>query len=225
MSSPPSARARSIMPRMPLPPEGADPASRAPWVSSGTVAGPSSECRAMPRPSALLDAETEPALPLLRQAEGWEALDVELMTSTVATAVDDFGKVNVLVNNAGIVNGSTVQKFRLDKWRQIIDVNLTGTFIGIQTVADPMPGVREALVIAGSDKRGAIYGIYDLSQAIGVSPWYWWADVPVVRRDRVRVNYGEHVHGPPAVKYRGIFLNDEAPALTGWADEKFGDLN
>ena len=95
----------------------------------------------------------------------------------------------------------------------------------IQTIRHPMEGVSEALVIAGSDKRGSIYGVYELSRAIGVSPWYWWADVPVVRRDRLRVSFGHYVQGPPAVKYRGIFLNDEAPCLSGWTTEKFGGMN
>ena len=81
------------------------------------------------------------------------------------------------------------------------------------------------LVIAGSDKRGTIYGIYDLSQQLGVSPWYWWADVPVRHRDALYVRPGTVVEGPPAVKYRGIFLNDEAPALSGWVKEKFGTYN
>ena len=50
-----------------------------------------------------------------------------------------------------------------------------------------MPGVERALVIAGADRRGTIFGIYEVSEQIGVSPWYWWADVPVVHRDeRVR---------------------------------------
>ena len=79
-----------------------------------------------------------------------------------------------------------------------------------------------ALVIAGSDKRGAIYGIYDLSEQIGVSPWYFWADVPVVHHEGLFVKPGRYVEGEPAVKYRGIFLNDEAPALSGWVREKFG---
>lgn len=95
----------------------------------------------------------------------------------------------------------------------------------VETVAHPMPGVAEALVIVGSDKRGAIYGIYDVSRAIGVSPWYWWADVPVVRRDHVGVAYGRYVQNSPAVRYRGIFLNDEAPCLSGWTTEKFGGMN
>jgi hypothetical protein len=81
----------------------------------------------------------------------------------------------------------------------------------------PMPGVRRALVIAGSDKRGTIFAIYDLSEQIGVSPWYWWADVRVPHQDALLP--------VPAVKYRGIFLNDEAPALTGWVNEKFGGYN
>ncbi len=86
------------------------------------------------------------------------------------------------------------------------------------------PGVSQALVIAGSDKRGTIFGIYDLSEQIGVSPWYWWADVPAVHRDALFVKPGSYVQGPPAVKYRGIFLNDEAPDLTNWVREKFGTI-
>ena len=96
-------------------------------------------------------------------------------------------------------------------------------FTGV--VPDPLPGVASGLVIAGSDQRGTIYGIYDLSAAMGVSPWYWWADVPVPHRDAVFVRAGKYEQGPPAVKYRGIFLNDEAPDLTGWVKEKFGDYN
>jgi len=94
-----------------------------------------------------------------------------------------------------------------------------------QIVEKPFPGVDRALVIAGSDKRGAIYGAYDLSAEIGVSPWYWWADAPVPHHDNLFVLPGRHTNGEPAVKYRGIFLNDEAPALTGWAKEKFGGIN
>jgi hypothetical protein len=85
--------------------------------------------------------------------------------------------------------------------------------------------VASALVIAGSDKRGTIYGIYDLSEQIGVSPWHFWADVPVVHKDALFVKAGRYGEGEPAVKYRGIFLNDEAPALSGWVKEKYGTYN
>jgi hypothetical protein len=92
-----------------------------------------------------------------------------------------------------------------------------------QVVVHPAPGIERALVITGSDKRGTIYGIYDLSEQIGVSPWYWWGDVTPERRDALFVKGGRVVHGSPAVKYRGIFLNDEAPDLTNWVRAKFGD--
>jgi hypothetical protein len=94
-----------------------------------------------------------------------------------------------------------------------------------QTVANPLPGVDRALVIAGSDKRGTIYGLYDVSAQIGVSPWTWWADVPVPHRPSLHVLPGRHTQGTPAVKYRGIFINDEAPAMSGWTREHNGGFN
>ena len=95
------------------------------------------------------------------------------------------------------------------------------TFI-TQSIENPLPSIKHALVICGSDKRGTIYGIYDLSKNIGVSPWYWWADVPVQKHDKLYVNPGKHSLGEPSVKYRGIFLNDEYPDLTNWIINKFG---
>ncbi|HVZ65542.1 MAG TPA: glycosyl hydrolase 115 family protein [Lacunisphaera sp.] len=94
----------------------------------------------------------------------------------------------------------------------------------IETVDQPMAGLDRALVLAGSDKRGTIYGIYELSQQIGVSPWYWWADVAAEHHDSLFVRAGRHVTGSPSVKYRGIFLNDEAPDLTNWVRAKFGTV-
>jgi hypothetical protein len=95
----------------------------------------------------------------------------------------------------------------------------------IQMVKNPFPGVQDALVIAGSDKRGTIYGIYTISSEIGVSPWYWWADVPVAKNKTIYIQPGRFTQGTPAVKYRGIFLNDEAPALAGWAKARYGGFN
>lgn len=76
-------------------------------------------------------------------------------------------------------------------------------------------------MIVGSDKRGTIYGIYDLSEQIGVSPWYFWADVSIDHKAALYVKPGTYTQHP-SVKYRGIFINDEAPALTGWIKEKYG---
>lgn len=95
----------------------------------------------------------------------------------------------------------------------------------IQILDKPFPGVKKALVIVGSDKRGTIYGMYDLAEQMGVSPWYWWADVPPKKKSAVYVKNVVYRCGPPKVRYRGIFINDEAPALTGWAYEKFGGFN
>jgi Glycosyl hydrolase family 115/Gylcosyl hydrolase family 115 C-terminal domain len=91
-----------------------------------------------------------------------------------------------------------------------------------QVVANPLPGIPMALVIAGSDQRGTIFGVYDVSRTIGVSPWYWWDDVPARRAAELHVLPGRHTQGTPAVKYRGFFINDENPALGTWAPEFFG---
>lgn len=95
------------------------------------------------------------------------------------------------------------------------------TFL-IATVEKPFLNVDRALVIAGSDKRGTTFGVYDVAKQIGVSPWYWWADVPVKKNKNIFVSSGRFVSGEPAVKYRGIFLNDEEPSLGRWAVEKYG---
>ncbi|MET8163224.1 glycosyl hydrolase 115 family protein [Streptomyces sp. NPDC005329] len=85
-----------------------------------------------------------------------------------------------------------------------------------QVVERPAPGVDRALVIAGSDRRGTVYGIYDTSERVGVSPWYWWADVPVERRAVVSVPAGPFERAEPSVRYRGVFINDEQN-LTTWS--------
>lgn len=96
----------------------------------------------------------------------------------------------------------------------------------ITTLHAPLKGLEgEVLLIAGSDKRGTIYGVYELSRQIGVSPWYWWADVPVSHQDAIYIKEGVYTDGEPAVKYRGIFINDEWPCMGGWTTEKFGGFN
>jgi len=91
----------------------------------------------------------------------------------------------------------------------------------MQVVMNPLPGVDRALVIAGSDRRGTIYGIYQLSAMIGVSPWCWWADTPVAQKQTLALSGDILKQGPPAVKYRGIFINDEDWGLNPWAAKTF----
>jgi len=95
----------------------------------------------------------------------------------------------------------------------------------IQTINNPLPELQNALVITGSDKRGAAYGVFELSRQMGVSPWYWWADVPIKKRTSISIRTGAFTFPSPSVKYRGIFINDEAPAFSGWTKEKFGGVN
>jgi hypothetical protein len=95
----------------------------------------------------------------------------------------------------------------------------------VQTLVRPLPGVERALVIAGSDKRGTIFGMYEMSEQIGVSPWNWWADVAPAKQASVSVAAGTVGSDAPLVQYRGIFLNDEQPALTAWAKQHFGGYN
>jgi hypothetical protein len=90
-----------------------------------------------------------------------------------------------------------------------------------QIVETPFPGVERALVIVGSDRRGTAYGLMELSEKIGVSPWYWWADVPVHHRNELRVKLSSPQLDMPGVKYRGIFINDEDWGLSPWAKNTF----
>lgn len=94
----------------------------------------------------------------------------------------------------------------------------------IQTIEKPLPNIDKALVIIGSDKRGTIFGIYEISKQIGISPWHWWADVPVKKQTELYVSAERQVDSPK-VKYRGIFINDEQPALGGWVKENYGGFN
>jgi hypothetical protein len=160
--------------------------------------------------------------PAARRAAADLQKDVERVTG-LTPKLNAAAKTIVLAGTVGhsrLIDELVAQK-KLDvraiagKWESFL----------VQVIERPMPGVERAVVIAGSDRRGTVYGIYDLSEQIGVSPWYWWADVPVQKHDTLYVKPGRTVRGEPAVKYRGIFLNDEAPAMTDWAKEKFGGFN
>jgi endo-1,4-beta-D-glucanase Y len=152
--------------------------------------------------------------------------DINRVTGQIAKVLNTeaaLGKNTIIIGTIGksLIIDRLIKAGKIDvnqiagKWESFL----------IQVVPEPLPGVENALVIVGSDKRGAIYGIYDVSEQIGVSPWYWWADVPVQHKDALFVKAGRYVQGPPAVKYRGIFLNDEGWALSPWVKEKIGDYN
>ncbi|OGU33395.1 MAG: glycosyl hydrolase [Ignavibacteria bacterium GWA2_35_9] len=146
----------------------------------------------------------------------------DLLTDSTPSSPEgmDFQKEIVIVGTLG--KNILIDKLVAEKKLDVEDVKGKWETFLIEVVEKPFIGVDRALVIVGSDKRGTIYGVYDFSEKIGVSPWYWWADVPVKKKDNVYVLPGRYTMGEPKVKYRGIFINDEAPALSGWSMEKFG---
>ncbi len=144
--------------------------------------------------------------------------DVRKVTGTSAPVL-----LSRKYNTGGIVVG-TIGKSRLID-RMVTRHKLDVSEVKGQWESYVIDVVDGNLVIAGSDKRGTIYGIYDLSRRMGVSPWYWWADVPVAHRDSVIYDAGRYVQPSPKVKYRGIFINDEWPSFGGWATKRFGGIN
>lgn len=123
--------------------------------------------------------------------------------------IGTLGKSRLLTDliNEGKLDGESVE----GKWESF----------RITTVVDPLPGVEKALVIAGSDRRGTAYGALEVSRTIGVSPWVWWADVPPQKRKTLVLSADMHTEGPPFVKYRGIFINDEDWGIQPWAAKTF----
>ena len=136
-------------------------------------------------------------------------VDFEKVTGQKASFSD--GAAEVLVGTVGC-------NPQIDQWvKQGVLSGLKG-----KTEKYLIKTIGSQLVIAGSDKRGTVYGIYELSKQMGVSPWYYWADVPVEQHAAIYIKKGEYTDGEPAVRYRGLFLNDEAPCLTTWVKNTFG---
>jgi len=115
---------------------------------------------------------------------------------------------------------------------QIIDKLIKKKKLNVKQIKDRWEAyvitiVDDNMIIAGSDKRGTIYGIYTLSEYIGVSPWYWMADAPIVHKDELWYNYyvNDSEMAFPFVKYRGIFINDEWPSFGTWCQKHFGGVN
>ena len=175
---------------------------------------------ASPRQTAAILYDASDAAVVKRAAELFAA-DVEAVTGRrpqVTYATGETGPAVIV----GTVGGSALIR-RLSEAGKIDTAPLEGAWERylIQTVANPLPGIRKALVIAGSDRRGAAYGLFTLSELIGVSPWYWWADVPVKKHAALHVDAPPTYSQTPSVRYRGIFLNDEDWGLTPWASQTF----
>ena len=145
------------------------------------------------------------------------ATDLKKVTGAEATITSLTSHLSPLTSKNILIGTVGVNK-QIDQWvKQGMLSDLKG-----KTEKYIIKTIGNQLVIAGSDKRGTVYGIYELSRQIGVSPWYYWADVPVEKHTSLYIKEGEYTDGEPAVRYRGLFLNDEAPCLTTWVKNTFG---
>lgn len=120
-------------------------------------------------------------------------------SAVIAGTVGRSALIDSLVS-AGVIDASVI----VGKWESYV-----------VTTAEHPTTHSPLLVIAGSDRRGTAFGLTALSRAIGVSPWYWWADVEPAHKPALYVSAGRFVQYEPSVQYRGIFINDER--FGGWA--------
>ncbi|MCA8901243.1 MAG: glycosyl hydrolase 115 family protein [Hyphomonas sp.] len=175
------------------------------------------------RPAAILiDDSADPAV---RHAANSFRQDLARVSGQTADLLHEAASAPSNVVVIGVLNDSPlidglVQQGKLDA--SAIDGQWEA--FQITTVDQPWPGVRKALVIAGADRRGAVFGTYDVSEEMGVSPWYWFADVPIEQKANIRITSGQRME-KPGIRYRGFFINDEDPAFSGWAKARFGGVN
>ncbi|PTW48832.1 glycosyl hydrolase family 115 (putative glucuronidase) [Sphingomonas faeni] len=188
-----------------------DPRTAFPLIAKGVPA------------AVMIDADADSAV---RHVATNFAADLERVSGIAARLIDAAsGVVQGPVVIIGVLGHSAVID-RLVAAGKIAAADLHGEWEAFRQIVvdDPMPGVSRALVIVGSDRRGAVYGTYDVSERIGVSPWHWFADVPVRRQRDVPIPAGSR-RDQPKVRYRGFFINDEDPCLSGWAKKAFGGVN
>ncbi|MFD3002010.1 glycosyl hydrolase 115 family protein [Pontibacter toksunensis] len=146
--------------------------------------------------------------------------DIESVTG-IETAVRSSGNWKE-ISGYPVIIGTVGQSALIDQLVKsqklpVSDIGGKWESYSITVVENPSDNVKRALVIAGSDRRGTAFGVFELSRRLGVSPWYWWADVKPRHQENLFVSAGALVQGPPSVKYRGIFLNDEDWGLQPWA--------
>jgi hypothetical protein len=149
------------------------------------------------------------------------ANDIEMVTGYKPDVITDVSKAKGNIIVIGNIQSKLVQKFI--KQPSSVYKNLSNKWecFALKTIDKPFGNISKAFVIAGSDARGTAYGVFTLSEKIGVSPWYWWADAPVKKKNEIVIAEDEYISSPPSVKYRGIFINDEDWGLQPWAAKTF----
>jgi len=147
------------------------------------------------------------------------------VTPVVVTATEGLKETVLIAGSIG--NNDTIDSLISKGIIDVSSIKDKRECYKIQVVEKPIEGVDKAIVIVGSDKRGIIYGIYRISELIGVSPWVYFGDVvPTKKSELILSEKGlNFTSKEPSVKYRGFFLNDEWPSLGSWVTNTFGDFN
>ncbi|KAJ6476888.1 hypothetical protein C8R45DRAFT_906591 [Mycena sanguinolenta] len=184
--------------------------------------------------SAFSIASNRKAAPLILSSDDWPgvqraaqdfAADINRVTgitptvANVSATAPSRSSLPVIIGTLG--KSSLIDQIVNTTKLDVSSIENTWEAFMTRVVENPLPGIDKAYLMIGADKRGTIFAMYDHSEQFGVSPWYWWADVPPAQHSALFVTPTGCSHGAPSVKYRGIFLNDEQPALQNWAAEKF----
>jgi len=152
--------------------------------------------------------------------------DIEKVTGYSPRIIHNIDKPYTNIIVIGTITRSALLK-ELAAGKELSFSSLANQWEGYQVknIVNPFPHIKNILTLAGSDRRGTAYAVFEFSKQLGVSPWYWWADVPVTPKKELYINTKAHFADAPKVKYRGLFINDEAPCLSNWSKEQFGGFN
>ena len=123
--------------------------------------------------------------------------DIEMVTGKKPEIISSLPSSAKNIIIIGTIDGSsTIKKLIEEKKLNVDSIKGKWEAFKLQTISNPIKGIENALVIVGSDKRGAAYGAFTLSEQIGVSPWYWWADVPAKKKSEVYIKKGTYNYDP-----------------------------
>ncbi|HEY5369053.1 MAG TPA: glycosyl hydrolase 115 family protein [Hanamia sp.] len=163
---------------------------------------------------------------LIQKSASLFATDIDSVTGKKPVISNELpSKANNIIIIGSIKGSKLIRQLVQSKKINVDSIKNKWEAYQIQVIKNPFKRIEQALVITGSDKRGTAYGVFEISKQMGVSPWYYWADVPVKKKKEIYVAKNIFESESPSVKYRGIFINDEAPAFSGWTKEKFGGVN
>lgn len=165
-----------------------------------------------------LSSCSDKAIDLTQATIVYDQSDHPLVAQMAQTLADDIERVSGVRPAVATttVEGAMVLLGTIGKSSVVSDVTeINGRWESFAINTD-----ANKIEVVGSDPRGLAYGVFRISEAIGVSPWYWWADVPVAKNECVM--YGEdYLSEEPTIKYRGVFINDEDWGMKTWSERNF----